>query len=300
MQNAIKKAKSGNLKSNNRPGRPLKISNRDGSMIEREITKNPFTPSSEIAKKFLKEYKKQISSLTIRRYLDKKNLKCYVSKKKPLLSKETAKKRLDWCKKYSEKSIEFWKTVIFSDETIISINSNSLLYTCRRFPWTNPYDPKYVRPKIKFPLSVMVWGCFGDKHKPNLCFVDGYMNSNKYIEILKENILPLSRKDQNMTFKDDSAPCHRAKIVKKFVDENKINVMDWPGNSPDLNPIENLWAILKGKIRRNIIPNRRILQEEIVKVWNNEIKDEILSKLIYSMHKRIKQCIKNKGYVTKY
>ena len=82
---------------------------------------------------------------------------------------------------------------------------------------------------------------------------------------------------------------NRVKIVKKFVAENKINVMDWPGNSPDLNPIENLWAILKRKIRRNLISNRRILQQEIIKVWNNDINNEIITKLIDSMPKRIKQ-----------
>ena len=244
--------------------------------------------------------KKQISPLTVRRYLAKKELKCYVSKKKPLLTKKMARKRLDWCKKYSAKSIEFWESVLFSDESPISINCSSLIYKCRRFPWSNPYDKKYIRPTIKFPPSVMVWGCFGAKYKPDLCFVDGYMNARNYINILKENVLPLARLDSDLVYQDDSAPCHRAKIVKEFEKENNISVMDWPGNSPDLNPIENLWAILKRKIGRNIIQNTKMLKEKIIRIWKDEIDNEIISKLVHSMPKRIKSCIKNKGYMTKY
>ena len=46
-------------------------------------------------------------------------------------------------------------------------------------------------------------------------------------------------------FMQDGAPCHRSKIVKKFLEENHVTTLDWPGNSPDLNPIENLWAKMK-------------------------------------------------------
>ena len=46
----------------------------------------------------------------------------------------------------------------------------------------------------------------------------------------------------------DGAPCHRAKIATQFLKSKKIQILDWPGSNPDLNPIENLWTDLKNKV----------------------------------------------------
>ena len=46
----------------------------------------------------------------------------------------------------------------------------------------------------------------------------------------------------------DDPPCHRSKVVQSFLDQQRINVLEWAGNSPDLNPIENLWSTMKRKV----------------------------------------------------
>ena len=46
----------------------------------------------------------------------------------------------------------------------------------------------------------------------------------------------------------DGTPCHRRKAVKKFLEQKKIKTLEWPGNNPDLNPIENLWCVMKNKV----------------------------------------------------
>ena len=71
------------------------------------------------------------------------------------------------------------------------------------------------------------------------------MNGPKYMELLK-NMLLLHMTVHNTTiFMHNGAPCHRSKIVKKFLGENHVTALDWPGNSPDLNRIKNLWAKMK-------------------------------------------------------
>ena len=54
---------------------------------------------------------------------------------------------------------------------------------------------------------------------------------------------------ENPTNLDDSAPCHRTKSLREWHEINSISRVDWPGNSPDLKPIENLWSLLKFKMR---------------------------------------------------
>ena len=64
----------------------------------------------------------------------------------------------------------------------------------------------------------------------------------------------------------DGALCHRAKIATQFLKSKKIQIFDWPGNSPDLNPIENLWTILKDKVSETQPTNTKMLGQAIKEV----------------------------------
>jgi transposase len=69
------------------------------------------------------------------------------------------------------------------------------------------------------------------------------MNSSKYTEILQSRVLPFPQTfaDGKETFQHDLVPCHNTKAVRKFIRENKISMLEWPGNSPDMNAIEKLY-----------------------------------------------------------
>ena len=74
------------------------------------------------------------------------------------------------------------------------------------------------------------------------------MNGQQYLAMLKEKISLTMSLHETTTFMHDGAPCHKAKIVTKWLNDNRIRVLHWPGNSPELNPIENLWLIIKNKV----------------------------------------------------
>ncbi|GFV66267.1 transposable element Tcb1 transposase [Trichonephila clavipes] len=85
----------------------------------------------------------------------------------------------------------------------------------------------------------MVWGCMSSHGVGRLHIVSGTVKAMNYIEILQNKLLPTARDlfgNQSWIFQDDNAPCHRAKVVQKWLKDHTVNRMNWPGQSPDLNP----------------------------------------------------------------
>lgn len=137
-----------------------------------------------------------------------------------------------------------------------------------------------------------------------LYIVEGMMNQYQYKKVLEQRLIPQIKDwfpNGDFIFMHDGAPCHTAKSVTKFLEEKNIKTLPWPGNSPDMNPIENLWAIVKKKLKKYNITNKNDLIERLLQIWHHD--DEINSNcqtLIQSMPRRIESLIKNKGKHTKY
>ena len=97
------------------------------------------------------------------------------------------------------------------------------------------------------------------------------MNSKAYLQIIKRKVCrELSDFHPRAIFQQDSAPCHKAKMITNCFKKMKITVLDWPGNSPDLNPIENLWSIVKNRLRKIDFPNKIKLIQSVILVWFHE------------------------------
>jgi transposase len=111
----------------------------------------------------------------------------------------------------------------------------------------------------------------------SLVTVDGMMNSSKYTEILKSRVLPFLKTfaDGKRTFQHDLVPCHNSKAIKKFSQENKISMLDCPGNSPHMNPIKNLWSILKKSLGKMDCSTEEHVVTNVIKVWfpDSEVKN---------------------------
>ena len=101
-------------------------------------------------------------------------------------------------------------------------------------------------------------------------------------------------------FQDDSAPCHRAGQVKTWMQTRKIKQLAWPGNSPDLNPIENCWSKVMKEVRAKRATSKISLMEAIIHVWNHSLDMAYIQKLVESMPDRFQAVIKARGGATKY
>ena len=105
--------------------------------------------------------------------------------------------------------------------------------------------------------------------------------------------------DADFIFQQDLAPAHSAKTTKTWFNDHGITVHDWPANSPDLNPIENLWGIAKRKVRDMRPNNAEELKAAIEASWSS-ITPQQCHRLITSMPRPIEAVIHAKGGPTKY
>ena len=92
----------------------------------------------------------------------------------------------------------------------------------------------------------MIWGCFSSAGTEALVRIEGKMDGAKYRKILEENLLPSARKMKlgwKFTFQNDNDPKHTAKATFEWLRNKKINVLEWPSQSPDL--ISNLKSVAR-------------------------------------------------------
>lgn len=97
----------------------------------------------------------------------------------------------------------------------------------------------------------------------------------------------------------NGTPCHRSKDVQDFLQEHNIPVLEWPGNSPDLSPIENAWAHIKEQLVAVQTLSVPRLQEAIIQIWK-DMDPAYFESLATSMPQCLQDVIKLKGDITKY
>jgi len=301
VHNAIVKFnKAGTYSDAKRSGRPRKTTRRDDHIIRRTAVRSPMSSASKIRSVLLAKGA-DISRRTVsRRLVMDFGLKAHKPAKKPRLTPAMKAKRLGFAEKYAKWTIQQWQQVFFSDESTVQQFTTRMHYVRR--PTGKRYVERYTTQTMKHPPSVMIWGGMSVNGTAGLFFLPPgtTMNGQKYVDLLKEKLEVHMAIHKCNTFMHDGAPCHRSKIVTQFLKSKKIQILDWPGNSPDLNPIENLWTVLKDKVSEKHPANTKELQEAIKAVWVLELSAEYCRHLVESMPKRLEAVIKAKGGPTKY
>ncbi len=155
--------------------------------------------------------------------------------------------------------------------------------------------------------GVMVWRIFS---WPTLCLlvpIEHCLNTTAYLSIVADHVHPFMTTVWHLLmdgyFQQDNAPCHKAQIISDWFLEhdNEFTLFKWPPQSPDLNPIEQLWDVVEREIRiMDVQPtNLQQLRDAIMSIWT-KIFEECIRHLVESMPRRIKAVRKAKWGPTLY
>lgn len=210
-------------------------------------------------------------------------------KLKSIVSATNKEKRIEFCTKFKDFN---FRRVIFTDESSFQLNANnqkSFRFKGKPPPTTTKFNPNY---------NVMVWGGISCQGKTSLHFIQGKVNAEYYKGIIaekKEEIERMFRNRGKWLFQHDNAPSHRPSAVRQFIQQELgCELLPHPPQSPDLNPIELIWAIMKTKVEATHPKNKGQLKNAIEAAWKSITVDHI-KKCIANLPSKMEKIIKCNG-----
>ena len=301
------------LENKNGRGRKLSVPKPAKIIISKSIGKKRH--SVRKLSRNLKSRGYSISSSTVYRYLTKiKGAKSFKRQRQPLLTEKQKNARLNFCKQRVNWTVEDWRKILFSDESPFEIHhppnhKNDCV-------WAHSASDAETVKMVKHSPKIHVWGMMSYRAVSELHIIpptqtitaDYYIN-----EILEKTLMTTMKRKrktgsilqrkmiENMSdavFQQDGAPAHHAKKTQEWLKQNIQCFWEkgvWPGNSPDINPVENLWSIVQGELDTMEQPRSvKMLENNLKSAWSH-ISQETLGNLMDGMPERVRKCIKLKG-----
>ena len=289
----------------NSGGRPKRLSDQDKRFAARQIPSGNAKTAVDVAKSLKEQLDKDVTPRTVRNALHDAGLAAIEKPTKPLISDKNVRARLDFAKAHADWTLDDWQHVIWSDETKI----NRFCSDGRQWAWVRDGEslkPGHVKQTVKHGGgNIMMWGCMTWHGVGYACKIDGKMDQELYKKILADelqNTIDFYELDASKAvFQHDNDPKHTTKSVNTWLAKQPYSVMEWPASSPDLNPIEHLWAHVKRQLAKHEVAPCGMLElwMRVKSEWN-AIPAEVCRNLIESMPRRLEAIIKAKGRWTKY
>ena len=262
-------------------GRPTVLSEEHYQIIDDMVNSNGRVKLDDIQDEIKTQSNKRISKTSLSNVLKLLGYKYRPPKKRPNLTKIQKEIRLKFCRSMLKNKIPFEK-IIFSDESRFCQTSD------KGYVWYrtgSKSDSIYVD-LAKFPISIMVYGAIGLNYKSQLVICEESINSSNY----KKNIISsgmTNRSPSEYIFMQDGAPAHKSKETIHWLRQRMNLLMNWPPNSPDINPIEHLWGLMKRQIQILKPRTKRELIDLAIEIWK-EIPISVINNLVLSFEERLK------------
>lgn len=272
-----------------RPGRKRKTTEEEDKAIISTAEKLEEEGSEVVSKVLKSQQSMDVSGRTVRRRLKEAGFFYSSPLEKPLLTEAHRKARLSWAKKHEKTD---WSKVVFTDESTVRLRPTRVRV------WRRKGQPKPIRTTKKSP-KVNVWGCFSHKGFGHLFWFTPNLNSKLLCEIYEDWLLPsvvdmFGEGDDSWVLQEDNDPKHTSRRAKRWRADNDVVRISWPSQSPDLNPIENVWRVLKVNVLKRHPKNVKQLRDAVDEEWK-KFGPELAQNLVNSMPRRIQAVIAAEG-----
>lgn len=286
--------------------RPRRLSERDARHLVAQFRKGNLTTVKDGATYLRDHLQIKLSISAVRAALLRHNMRYKSTVFKTKLTKFDKKRRLAWAKQHEAWTVEDWKKVVFTDETMYKAFEDS-----RRtlHKWIHKEDENFLNlisyVSKRSDCRVAAWGCITSQGAGRLVPIDATLNSATYIDILerelKATLISFNMDVGDVVFQHDNAAVHTSGATRRYLNENGFLVLDWPPYSPDLNIIEHIWARTQREVLNNSesITSKFDLIEAAKKAFE-KFSAEDLSGYYESMPRRIRAVIEARGGPTKF
>ena len=247
-----------------------------------------------------------VGKTAIRAALIREGFHRRLAMRKPPISERNRVIRLQWAQEHANWTGEQWNSILWTDETWITGGRHTRTWVTRRTG--EEWDPTCIVEKHQRRKGWMFWGCFhGDIQGPGIFWEKdwGSINSESYcvhtVPII-HGYMELCRRDGiYLRLMQDGAPGHAAGNTATELQERGIEVIYWPPFSPDLNPIEKVWHIMKNYLQDNFPENMSYdrLRDAVKEAWGT-VRQHEFRELIESMPARCQAVIEANGLFTRY
>ena len=207
-----------------------------------------------------------------------------------LIRELNKRKRLLWCE-FLQRSNEKFENIIFTDECTVQLDRHS------RICFRKKRQGRKLKPRPKHPIKLHIWGGISSRGATNILLFSGIMDAPRFQQILEAGLKPFI----NECFPDshrlqmDNDPKHCSKLIEDYLSSNEIVWWRTPAESPDMNPIENVWGSLKQYLRSTYKPqNLEDLKEGIQRFWSS-LTPDVCQRYINHLTKVIPKVIEVRG-----
>jgi transposase len=255
---------------------------------------------NKLPKDLVRELDLPVSARTVRRRLNEIGLGGFVRRYEYDFNEFDIQRRLAFAHEYEHWTEDDWSHVFFSDEVPFYLGQHGREYVQR--PEGMACDPKYSHPLPQLNGKVSLWGCICTEGLGYAELFSGSLNSTQHRDILRHNLLPAFKQffpTGPWYFQQDNARFHTTAETIEFLHNKGITSIEWPPWSPDLNPIEDLWNVLKQRVYSHYPQTMEELEHWIGIEWAaTEL--TFISHLCNSMPKRIKLLLAAEGHKIPY
>lgn len=282
-------------------GRPTKVSGRTRAALKSKMLDGEFRRLTDAQNYVRSMNEGPVCKRTVVNYLEAQGLPARRKPESPRLTKKHIAARKKFAREHVNWTLDQWKQVMFSDEcSVHRIKPFGTQYYYSNEEHRLRHEDHFKQKAQGGGGRIMIWGCITSHGPGDLGWVEGTMDSEYYERVLRDYLVPsrdyCGMDPETFIFQHDNCSIHTAGRIKRYLENAGITVLEWPPNSPDINPIERVWAYIKQRLDSYPTPAESLQQlfDRVVDIWTS-LPENFLAKLYAELPAKMRMLVHTGG-----